>query len=225
MTEAETKSALDPMMVAGSWTCFHCDETFTDEASARDHFGADEGCDAACRIKFGAERSMLKALRRAEKDASDAWMAIHNETTDAARAYYAASARHQEQLRIAEELGYERGVEDGRAMQEAMLAQGGGEVRPDTHWARLVKRLLNPPFGTDTSERLLMGEAADAVRYLLERVSPASEALMAEVAAWRECALYDPTMEGPRFKGWDRSALDRCRVAAEKVRANTERQP
>jgi hypothetical protein len=26
-----------------------------------------------------------------------------------------------------------------------------------------------------------------------------------------ECALYDATMEGPRFKGWNRSALDRLR--------------
>lgn len=37
------------------------------------------------------------------------------------------------------------------------------------------------------------------------------EAAEAEITAWRECARYDPTMEGPRFKGWDRSALDRCR--------------
>lgn len=36
-------------------------------------------------------------------------------------------------------------------------------------------------------------------------------ALEQEVRAWRECALYDATMEGPAFKGWDRSALDRCR--------------
>ncbi len=40
------------------------------------------------------------------------------------------------------------------------------------------------------------------------------EALTAEVQAWRECALYDATMEGPVFKGWDRSALERCRRAA-----------
>lgn len=32
-----------------------------------------------------------------------------------------------------------------------------------------------------------------------------------EIDAWHECAQYDPLMEGPRFKGWDRSALDRCR--------------
>jgi hypothetical protein len=32
-----------------------------------------------------------------------------------------------------------------------------------------------------------------------------------EIEQWRECALYDATMKGPVFKGWDRSALDRCR--------------
>lgn len=31
-----------------------------------------------------------------------------------------------------------------------------------------------------------------------------------------ECAMYDATMEGLRFKGWNRSALDRLRP---KVRA------
>jgi hypothetical protein len=36
-------------------------------------------------------------------------------------------------------------------------------------------------------------------------------ALLQEVTAWRVCARYDPQMEGPAFKGWDRSALDRCR--------------
>ena len=42
---------------------------------------------------------------------------------------------------------------------------------------------------------------------------PAHLALLEEVAAWRECARYDPLMSGPpgAFKGWDRSALDRCR--------------
>jgi len=27
---------------------------------------------------------------------------------------------------------------------------------------------------------------------------------------WADCALYDATMEGPKLKGWNRSALDRC---------------
>jgi hypothetical protein len=36
--------------------------------------------------------------------------------------------------------------------------------------------------------------------------------------AWRECALYDALMSGPVFKGWDRSALDRCRRQYEAAR-------
>ena len=40
------------------------------------------------------------------------------------------------------------------------------------------------------------------------------EALSAENEQWRACARYDATMEGPVFKGWDRSALERCRRAA-----------
>lgn len=40
------------------------------------------------------------------------------------------------------------------------------------------------------------------------------EALKAEIEEWRACAQYDAMMEGPAFKGWDRSALERCRRAA-----------
>lgn len=32
-----------------------------------------------------------------------------------------------------------------------------------------------------------------------------------ELEEWRACALYDPMMDGPRFKGWDRSQMERCR--------------
>lgn len=38
-----------------------------------------------------------------------------------------------------------------------------------------------------------------------------NEALREQVEQWAGCAMYDATMEGPVFKGWDRSALDRCR--------------
>jgi len=37
------------------------------------------------------------------------------------------------------------------------------------------------------------------------------KALEQEVQDWRECAMYDALMSGPKFKGWNRSALDRCR--------------
>lgn len=92
------------------WRCFHCDEIFTDRRCAADHFGASEDCEPACQIKMGAERSMLTALRRAENDANEMMQRLQTETTDSAKAYYAQTARHQEQLRIAEELGFERGL-------------------------------------------------------------------------------------------------------------------
>lgn len=104
-----------PVLVTQAWTCFHCGETFTDERLARDHFGPDLDAEAACRIKAGAERGLLTALRRAERDLNDMRRALADEATDAARAYYAQTTRHHEQLRAAEELGYERGLADARA--------------------------------------------------------------------------------------------------------------
>lgn len=109
------------------WRCFHCDEVFTDRRAARDHFGFEQCSEPACRIKLGAERSLVTALRRAEKDAADAWAAIHNETTDIAKAYHAQASRHHEQLRIVEEEGYERGLRDGAALRPEEAA-GQGEA-------------------------------------------------------------------------------------------------
>lgn len=116
----ETEQALTLLgEIAGAkpekdWRCFHCDEVFVSTNAARDHFGMDQCSDPACLIKMGAEGSLVRALRKAEQDAADAWAAIHNETTDAARAYQAQAARHGAQLTAAEELGYERGLADAR---------------------------------------------------------------------------------------------------------------
>jgi phage terminase large subunit GpA-like protein len=115
-----TPTQSDPVMEtytkpAHGWTCFHCGETFTTFGTARDHFGFDPSCDPACQIKHGAERGLVMALRKAEMDAADAWQAIGNESTEAARAYYAQATRHNAQIMAAEEAGYERGLADGRA--------------------------------------------------------------------------------------------------------------
>lgn len=96
-----------------TWRCFHCDEVFKDATDAREHFGASEEQEVACRIKMGAEGSLVTALRRAEADLAEAWAAIHNENTEAARAYFSQQTRHHEQLAATENLGYERGLADG----------------------------------------------------------------------------------------------------------------
>lgn len=66
------------------------------------------------------EGGLVEALRRAEKDAADAWHAIHSETADAAKACHAQSARHQEQLRAVEQTGYDRGIADAKAHPEEL---------------------------------------------------------------------------------------------------------
>ncbi|OCJ67631.1 hypothetical protein A6U97_02600 [Agrobacterium tumefaciens] len=105
------------------WRCFHCDEVFFTANDARLHFGMDQCSDPACKIKMGAEKSLLVALRRAETELQDAWAAIHNENTEAAKAYYAQQSRHGEQLRAAEELGFERGIKDSTAHIAALEEQ------------------------------------------------------------------------------------------------------
>jgi hypothetical protein len=59
-----------------TWRCFHCDEVFTDAVEAREHFGADETKDAACRLGV----SYVKRLRELEAD-HDMWRrrALHAE--------------------------------------------------------------------------------------------------------------------------------------------------
>jgi hypothetical protein len=44
--------------------------------------------------------------------------------------------------------------------------------------------------------------------------------LVAEVEAYRAAAQYDATMKGPRFKGWNRSQLDRARAISEAAGAS-----
>jgi hypothetical protein len=100
------------------WVCFHCGERFTTPGSARDHFGFEPSSEPGCRIKLGAERGLLMALRRAEEEAARLSILLVEECSDVAKAWHAASARHAGQLITAEEAGYERGLRDGRRLGE-----------------------------------------------------------------------------------------------------------
>jgi hypothetical protein len=99
-----------------AWKCFHCGETFDSRGAARDHFGFDPSSDPACRIKLGAERGLVMALRKAEAELAQYTRLFHDENLEAYRLLAAARSQHAEQLRIMEELGYERGLADGRAL-------------------------------------------------------------------------------------------------------------
>lgn len=113
---------------AFQWRCFHCDEVFTSETVARDHFGDRISymgefyeSTVACQIKLGAERSMLTALRHAEAATREAYQALERESAEGWKAYNGAMARNVEQVAAAENLGYERGLRDG-APELARLA-------------------------------------------------------------------------------------------------------
>ncbi len=95
------------------WTCFHCGETFTTAGMAEDHFGFSPACEPACRVKCGAERGLVMALRKSEQAMFEAWEIIHSESSEIERAMRAQAARHDEQLQTVEELGYERGLRAG----------------------------------------------------------------------------------------------------------------
>ena len=119
MTDAgTTRDVIPPVMVdeehyarpSHGWTCFHCGETFTTIGAARDHFGADQIADPACRIKIGEERGLVMALRRAEAELGR----YRCEDSDADRAMAALRSDHVQALIREEEAGYARGVRDAR---------------------------------------------------------------------------------------------------------------
>lgn len=118
------------------WRCFHCGDYFADPAAARLHFGVSEEQKPACLIK-GAEGGLLRALRDAEDQTALAMQAVHSETTDVHRAFYAAASRHAQALIAAEEAGYERGLHDGMGEWATMPA-------PEVHGAliRVIRALL-----------------------------------------------------------------------------------
>jgi len=59
-------------------------------------------------------------------------------------------------------------------------------------------------FPRMSSEKWLPVKLASAAADEIER-------LKTEIQEWHDCAQYDAMMTGPRFKGWNRSSLDRCR--------------
>jgi hypothetical protein len=73
----------------------------------------------------------------------------------------------------------------------SMIADNSTRLRP---FPILATEVMFNPDGREAADRI--------------------EAQAAEIEQWRSCARYDAMMEGPAFKGWDMSALERCRRAA-----------
>jgi flagellar biosynthesis/type III secretory pathway protein FliH len=122
------------------WTCFHCGETFRTVGGARDHFGADQSADPACRIKVGDERGLVMALRRAEAELAR----YRAEDSDKDREFHAMRAGHAQALLREEERGYERGLRDGLEEAARIAEQQdrtGREWVRDSLWANIIGRV------------------------------------------------------------------------------------
>jgi hypothetical protein len=89
------------------WRCFHCDDVFTREVDAAEHFGSDQGALTACQIK-GHEHLLVSKIREQER----VILSHLQETDPLLRAMECMRSEHAQALRRAEELGYGRGVRD-----------------------------------------------------------------------------------------------------------------
>lgn len=93
------------------WRCFHCDEVFTREQDAAEHFGGDRGALTACQIK-GHEHLLVQKIREQE----ELILSYLHEDATVLRAMEAMRSDHAQALRRAEEDGYSRGVQDTLAL-------------------------------------------------------------------------------------------------------------
>lgn len=94
------------------WRCFHCGDVFTksQERWAREHFGLTGDATPVCLIRTAGESALLSALRDAEEEL----IGHRAEDTKILRAMWSMRADHAQALRREEELGYARGLDDGR---------------------------------------------------------------------------------------------------------------
>lgn len=89
------------------WRCFHCDEVFTRQQDALEHFGAWDGAEPACKLArseqllVGYIRELEGELQRWQRESHPLLLAIATQRSE-----------HTEALQRAEEDGYARGLRD-----------------------------------------------------------------------------------------------------------------
>ncbi len=93
------------------WRCFHCDQVFTSERWAREHFGNDLYSYPACRIK-DHEGHLIDYVRKLEAE-------IHDHRTENHKVLLAAYSMQMDAQRMvpeAEQRGYDKGVSEALDM-------------------------------------------------------------------------------------------------------------
>ena len=183
-----TKDNQEAEQTSKQWTCFHCDETFTDEEKAAEHFGTRLHHDPACQIDITKFREMEGYVAKAR-----------DEDTETDRAMYAMRNKHSLELTRAEELGYSRGVRDAQleatltpqvneevASGEAVIkwvgtteGSGKADTHPNDHEPRCddLRQLMND-MGNDTGQGLhpywkwAMATGFNAAKRLYQKETP-----------------------------------------------------
>lgn len=90
-----------------NWRCFHCDQVFTRAVDAREHFGNGPISLPACQIK-GHENNLVRVIREQESQLAR----YRAEDSDILRAMESLRSEHSATMLTAEEVGYDRGVQD-----------------------------------------------------------------------------------------------------------------
>jgi hypothetical protein len=115
-----------------SWRCFFCDEMFTREQDAREHFGPVAYSVAACQIK-GYEGGLVEFIRQQERELAK----YRAEIDPLTRTIEALQAEGVTAIRRAEEEGYARGVADVLALS---CADCVAKVRGEPVTALAIRR-------------------------------------------------------------------------------------
>ena len=88
------------------WRCFYCDAVFHDREAATVHFGHNEGCQPICKFTPKQIRLMERRIEEHRDEDTD----LHRQIRSLETAQAAAVQR-------AEELGYDRGLQDAERLR------------------------------------------------------------------------------------------------------------
>lgn len=98
------------------WRCFHCDEVFTTEESAKEHFGPTERHMPACTIDIKEYRAMEQRMLAYNQEDAEIHRYLHGKLND----FQLALVREEER-------GYSRGLRDAKRFPSEL----GLQVIPD----------------------------------------------------------------------------------------------
>lgn len=101
---------MSPPSTEREWRCFHCDEVFKTKKAAALHFGCEVTDQAACKQLNDDQNALLHVIR----DQSLQLFRMREEITPLDQLRHIIDHHIYQEVRNAEELGYRRGLEDGR---------------------------------------------------------------------------------------------------------------